>query len=151
QLDQDETQRIGSYYFGYITVPVSWIPYKDHNPNDGIYQYWDASRNLIISLILMESTDIEGLADIYISRHEDRVPIEVEYATDQMELDGNPVYHFTCHHLDDSGCCAVYLLHGPSGGTNYIIAEGPTDFILEAINMVEQTFSFEDKQIASLV
>jgi len=138
-----DTRRVGNDTHGYISIPVNWVDFQDDNPAPGVIQFTDGD-GAIITINLFEAElelepqiSLSNLADFYTS-------IGAEGMTGAVvTLNGASAYQIYGHFADDNIFIVVWMFEGPNGDVHFLSAEAPADTIMETVEIIETTYSFE--------
>ncbi len=145
----DQTQHVGADGIGFVDVPASWVEFKDVDGNSSI-QWCDGTPYTIISL---DTFNVDSVPE------EERADFDAEDAAKSVwanmlnagcEEDSVQGGRVTLAGRDALQVYGVYpngsflvcwLLQDDQGVIRYVAAEGTQDTIMDAVDVVEDTYA----------
>ena len=139
-----DTKRVGNDSYGYISIPANWMNFQDINPAPGVIQYTDGA-GAIISINLFDA-DLNLDPQIALSsiaeHHESQGAEDMDGA--MVTLNGLSAYQIYGYYPFDNSIIVIWMFEGPNGDVHYICAEAPIDTIMETVEIIEATYSFDN-------
>ena len=138
--EKKDGKKVGSDKHGYITIPSTWVEFKDVNPAPNMLQYTNGNRG-IITLVYFEGLDPqEGLGNLW-AYHEGEGAQDIVGAT--VELKGEQSYQIHGYYQAEDIYIVIWMFERTDGYTQYICAEGPLNDISDVVKVVENTFEYK--------
>ena len=143
--DQAETvlepgmQRFGEKGYGYVSVPESWIEYKDFEPVEGEIKYSDGFDAIITLNILKKCTDPTAALSELANKMEADGATDIDSATDT--INGKTAYQVYGYYEDTLKYKVAWMFEASDGRTHYICVEGSGETIMDSVNMVKDSYS----------
>ena len=138
------TKRVGSDAYGYISIPNSWVNFQDLSPMPGAIQYTNGGGAIITMNLFDADLNVkpqDALANL-VAYHENQGAVGMEGA--MVTLNGETVHQIYGYYPFDNTFIVIWMFEGPEGNVHYISAEAPENTIMETVEIVEATFSFDN-------
>ena len=143
-----KTKQVGAGKYGFLTVPDTWKNFTDPDAasitGDPVKQYCDETGKLIITLNCTEDpqTDAKSAASSCWSQMEQDGAADIQGATVQIaDCEAYQVYGY---YTDDDVMLVIWVFTDSDGILHYISAEGPIDSVMDAVKLVEKTFTLSE-------
>lgn len=144
-----KTRQVGAEKYGFITVPDTWKNFTDPDAasitGDPVKQYCDETGKLIITLNCTEDpqSDAKSAASSCWAQMEQDGASDIQGATVQIaDCEAYQVYGY---YTDDDVMLVIWVFTDSDGILHYISAEGPIDSVMDAVKLVEKTFTLFKK------
>lgn len=143
--DIGKTQQLGAENYGFITVPDTWKTFNDTDissvTGNTVKQYCDESGKLIITLNCTENaqTDAKSAASSCWAQMEQDGAADIQGAT--VQLANCEAYQVYGYYTDDDVMLVIWVFTDSGNILHYISAEGPIDNVMNAVTLVEETFT----------
>lgn len=140
-----KTQQLGAEKYGFITVPTTWKTFNDPDASSitgsSIKQYCDETGKLIITFNCMENpqTDAKSAASSCWAQMEQDGATDIQGAT--VQIANCEAYQVYGYYTDDDVMLVIWIFTDSDGTLHYISAEGPIDSVMDAVKLVEKTFT----------
>lgn len=145
----EQTQHVGADGIGFVDVPASWVEFKDVDGNSSI-QWCDGTPYTIISLntFNVDSVPEEERADF--DAEDAANSVWANMLNDGCEEDSVQGAHVTLAGREalqvygaypDGSFLVCWLLEDDQGVIRYVAAEGTQDTIMDAVDIVEDTYA----------
>lgn len=145
----DATQHVGSDEVGYVDLPATWVEFKDVDGNDSI-QWCDGTPYTIITMDLfnMDSVPADQRANYTTEDAANAVwdniladgVAEEDVQGARVALAGTEAIQVYAYYPDGT-YLVCYLVEDDAGVIHYISVEGPSSTIMEAVQIVEDTYT----------
>lgn len=141
----EKTQHIGAEKYGFLTVPSTWKTFNDPDASSitgsSIKQYCDETGKLIITLNCTENpqTDAKNAASSCWAQMEQDGAADIQGAT--VQIADCAAYQVYGYYTDDDVMLVIWVFTDSDGILHYISAEGPIDSVMDAVKLVEKTFT----------
>lgn len=145
---KSDTRQAGGESYGYITLPSDWKDFKDTDAaavsGTAIMQFTDASDSLIITLSYdaAPQADAQSAAEACWTQMEQEEASDIKGAT--VTLGGYEAYQVYGYYSADNTELVIWTFTDSAGMLHYISAEGPLDSIMEAVNIVNNTYKVKN-------
>ncbi len=141
----EKTKQLGAEKYGFITVPSTWKIFNDPDASsitgNSIKQYCDETGKLIITLNCTEDpqTDAKSAASSCWSQMEQDGATDIQGAT--VQIANCEAYQVYGYYTDDDVMLVIWVFTDSNDTLHYISAEGPIDSVMNAVKLVETTFT----------
>jgi|GEM_PF-2923821 len=136
-----ETQRIGAEKYGYINIPASWAEHYDPNSSPDAIQYTNGAGAVITLNLLENAIDPKTTIANLVQFHEENGAIEV--TTAETTLAGDSVQQLYSFYSEAGIYLVTWIWNGSDGVTHYVCAEGTAMDMMNAVAMIEETYSYK--------
>lgn len=147
----EERQRVGEVGVGFVEVPASWMKFVDVDGTTSL-QWCDGTPYTIISLDVFDLSGLsedqrseltlEDAADSVAGTLIDGGAVEDSLQGAHVTLAGREALQVYCSYPDGI-ILVTWVLEADDGSIRYVAAEGTMSTVLDAVEMVEDSYSIE--------